>query len=299
MTKNLVDDPTQFPPQTAPVRGETRTSDSMEICFQNAANRSAHVKQRLYANDPDGTGVRRLRSVASLAALRAVTLLPADSVILVRGVGLYTYAADSLAAELEPQVIRPAVIPAEVSGRWLLVNSGLIGVANGLAPLNESGKVAGSRLAISDGAGRVAAANVVNGITQLIASHSDAILLIPADTAWRNIPGALFEVTLALGDLLFVDYEITFSYTPNDRVKIRIQITKPDATTIVSGEAYSFVHGSVPGMERMRRMKHWFVQNVLDVGKYTIALQAASVSGTTLNTAATSDVDTRIMVTRP
>lgn len=197
MPKNLTDDASVFPTQTAPLAGEPRTAGSVETPFQNAANRAAWLKDRLDNIDPTREGARRLRRFASIAALRASGDYPDKTIAQVDGVGIYQFDAAATALAAEPFVVTPTAIGAG-AGRWLWSSFGALNVANGIPQLDGSAKLPTALLAASDGV-KITAPNVRNGLLDIqmvfeLATYSTS------SGSFVDIPAPSIALNLAVGD---------------------------------------------------------------------------------------------------
>ena len=297
MPKTLTSTGATFPAQTSPIPGEARTAGSVETPFQNGSDRDEWLKQRLEHLDPDKGGLRRVRRVANISALQAVTDYPSRTIVQVDGVGLYQFDETSILAELSPLVIKPTNITHPDPGRWIVagVGYGMLNVANGVPQLDGSGKLAGTRLAICDANGRVIGANVAHGRVSLTATVSTQVYTIPATTTWVDVPGTSFPLTLLTGDIVLVDYHPQWSVTAGEKVSGRIRVTKPDAS---NDDSLSGGIGAPAGPslgQRFSFQRHFMAGAD---GTHTFVLQA---QGATANagTNTVSNVYVRIEVVRP
>lgn len=202
MPKPLTGSAETFPSQTSPVAGEPRTAGIVEAAFQNAADRTQYVKDRLDFVDPSRDGARRLRRFADIASLKSSVDYPDGSVALVDGVGIYQFSAASVAPELSPLVLAPTSIGAG-AGRWLVVATGLLalGVPNGAAQLNGSGKVPTTNLEAGDTSGRILAASVRNGLVDIQSAY-DAAGAQTTSTSFVDLPTPQITVAAKAGDRL-------------------------------------------------------------------------------------------------
>jgi hypothetical protein len=232
MPKNLTGATGSFPTQTCPIGGEPRAAGGIETAFQNAADRTEHVKHRLYHVDPTKEGVRRIRSVASVTALQAVTDRPDGTVIEVAGVGLYRFDTTSVLAELSPLVIKPtAIIPAD-PGRWLVHGYGALDIANGIPTLDANARIATSKLASSGGGSKILGANVVNGLLDLFTSSS-AGPHNTTSTTYVTVGPIEVSFTMSIGDraiILGQAYGQQNDLTPAKHFTQWL-VTKPDLST--------------------------------------------------------------------
>lgn len=94
MPQNITDVDEFTDPCTAPADGDTRNAASVLTPFQKLANRTRYLYNVLTS-----TGVRKIRTVASSGALKALTgMVPGDVAILLSGVPqLYVYRSIALA----------------------------------------------------------------------------------------------------------------------------------------------------------------------------------------------------------
>lgn len=297
MPKSLTDDAASFPTQTSPLAGEPRTAGSVETPFQRAANRAAWLKDRLLYIDPDKGGVRRPRRFASIAAMKASTDIPVGTTALVDGVGTYQFIADRT-DELDPVVVRPTSIGPSDPGRWIVVGVGfgLLGAANGVPKLESDAKLEGPALQICDGAGRVTQDNIVRGVIDQAWLDVNANTLIAQSPTWEIVTGSAIDTTTdtTVGDVIVVDYQVLAGPVAGDVVGLRVQIVKPDLSTVeYVATAYKSPTGGFAMMVPLMR-------NILATqnGSHTVRLQANG-SNTNTSTATISNVVARLSVVRP
>lgn len=231
MPKSLVGSAGSFPTQTAPFAGEARTAGSVETPFQNAADRAEFLKERLLYLDPTKEGLRRFRSVASIAALQALTDRPDGTVIEVAGVGLYRFDASSSATELSPLVVKPTDISSG-SGRWLVHGYGMLNAPYGIPTLDASGRVANARLAASGGGSKILGASVANGIVDVYTA-SAAAAMSTTSVAYVNVGSISVVFTLEIGDRVLIFGQAVGYQQDLTPAKHFTQwlVTKPDAST--------------------------------------------------------------------
>jgi len=236
MPKNLVGDTTNFPTQTAPLGGESRTSASVETPFQNAADRTAWIKARLDYIDPSGNGARRLRNVESIAQLRALTDLT-SGVCIVDGIGLYVYRGASTATAREPFVITPTSVGGG-AGRWEWEALATLNVAYGLPQLDADARLPTSRLAAAGGGSKILGASVANGLVDLYTS-SAAGPYSTTSTSYVTVGSIAVAFTMVAGDRALI-FGQAFGYqqdlTPAQHFTQWL-VTKPDASTAVVAES--------------------------------------------------------------
>lgn len=233
MPTNLSSTGATFPTQTAPAAGEARTSSSVATPFQNAADRAEYLKRRLDILQTDDEGVRRIRTVASVADLQAVTDHPNGTVIEVAGVGLYRFDDASSLAELSPLVIKPTDVGAGV-GRWIVHGYGMINVANGIAGLDTNGKLATARLAGANVNGKFDGPSIARGlIDQSFLNLSGGSFSVAADTTWRDVTGCQITTSadVLIGDTLSASFLVTINPASSDKAYLRLRVVKPDTST--------------------------------------------------------------------
>jgi len=110
---------------------------------QDLANRTAWLAAQVggnYARPDTTTGVQKLRSVASIAAMTALTDLVDGEICLVKGAGFYQYDSGSSAAAVTNLIIVPTAVGAG-SGRFILQVNGVLNAANGVGGLDSSAKL--------------------------------------------------------------------------------------------------------------------------------------------------------------
>lgn len=269
MPKNLSSTGASFPAQRTIVAGDPRSAELYEACLQDASDRTQYLKDRIEHNDPDGTGVRRVRRVANLASLRALTDRPDRSIILVDGVGMYQYFAESTLAELEPVVVKPS----DGTGRWIAADRGTLNIANGIPQLNASARVPNSLLEASGGGAKILAASVVNGLVQVRTLESDAETSTSSGT-FVDVDGASFTVDLAIGDVLIADFYVeTENMSDVNSGEFRVALVEPDTNvrSVTKGNGrhvVPFQAASVRGDG-----------TVTQAGPHTVKLQLRRASG--------------------
>jgi hypothetical protein len=202
MPKTLTDNIGSFPSQTCPVVGDARTAGSIETALQNAADRARFARDRIIAVDPDNGGVRKLRYAASLTALRAITDLTENAVIIVDGVGLYIYDASSAATALDPFVVTPTSVGGG-AGRWLWEAYLSVDVANGLAKLDANARLAVAKMAASEGGSKILPAYVQNGLVS-VTYGTDAGPRSTTSTTYADAGTISLALTLEVNDRVVI-----------------------------------------------------------------------------------------------
>lgn len=187
---------------------DPETAAGLEVSIQTAINRAELAKTRLDA------GIQKIRSVATVAALKAVTGQATGDHIVVVDTGLFQFDGASLATSDDVTVVTPTA----GGGRWLGVGRSAR-VANGYAPLDATAKVP-----------------VANLRGQLLASSSNATVGTTTGnltTQTQAILAGQLPVTLAVGDLLISQIVGTFTIsTGSNSVVMGMTITQPDTTNV-------------------------------------------------------------------
>lgn len=277
MPKTLVSDGLAFPAQTAPVGGESRTDASIETPLQNASDRAEHLKQRLYNIDPTGEGARRIRRVANLTALRAVTDLTDTGVIIVDGFGLYQFNASSSVAALDPLVVTPTSVGGG-AGRWLWSGYLCVDVANGIPKLDANARLSTTKLEASGGGSKILATFVANGLVDFFAT-SAAGPIGTTSTSYVDVTGSSFPFTLAIGDRVLI-LGSAFAYqqdlTPAVQ-QVKWLVTLPSAATATVGASEISVKGSALNEFTPLPIGTYFT--AATAGVHTFKLQQKSEAG--------------------
>jgi hypothetical protein len=233
MPKNLTGNPAVFPTQTTPLASEPRTAGSAEAPFQNAADRSEYLKDRLLFIDPNREGVRRQRRFVSVAEMKASVDMPDKSVALIDGVGLYQYDAASALVEASPAIITPTSVGAG-AGRWLAIWLGSFNVANGIPQLDATGKLPTSRLAAGDVDGRIAAGtahwSVVDIKSTFVGPTADS-----ASGSLVDVPTASVILAAKAGDYIEASVTCISCNTVPGASRIALVVVKPDASSSIVG----------------------------------------------------------------
>lgn len=279
MPTNIAEDASTFPTQTAPVAGEPRTAGSVTTPFTNASRRTAWLKDRVEYIDPTKEGARRVRRVASVSALQAVTDLTDKGVIIIDGVGVYEYDAASVSAELSPAVIKPTSVGSG-AGRWIAVSfgNGALNVANGIPQLDANGRVANARLAASEGGAKILGKSVVNGLVDLYTA-SGAGPFSTTSTTYVDVGSIVPSFTLEIGDRVIL-MASGFRYQEDLAATIQYSkwlVTKPDASTATV--AQSEVQHTPQGVNQHAALAHIAYYTAIAAGAHTFKLQQKSSGG--------------------
>ena len=135
MSTALSDSNTYTTTIVIPSSGEARTAASLAPAFQGLSNRTSYLKDRLLYLDPTRSGVMRVRTVADLDALRAISSsYRADGdAAYVKRLGLYFFEELALDESVNAtgdsrQFIRPDDVASDSDpGRWVHSQAGTFG----------------------------------------------------------------------------------------------------------------------------------------------------------------------------
>jgi hypothetical protein len=277
MPKTLTGADSTFPSQTSPLGGESRTATSIETPFQNSADRTEFLKSRLFVIDSVGTGVRRIRNVASVTALKAETELTDRTVIVVDFVGLFQYNSTSTATADDATVVTPTSVGSG-AGRWIWVSIASLDAANGVPKLDSSGRLATNKLAASGGAAKIQPASVVNGI---VATYPLAVAGPVGTTAvaYADVAGASITLTMEVSDL-FVFIGQAEKYQQDLTPAIHYSqwlVVKPDASTATVGQTES--RNKADALNEYASLACAFYYTAAAAGSHTFKLQQKSEAG--------------------
>lgn len=164
---------------------EGATGAGLDGMVQPLLNNDAFLDARMNV-----TGVKIWRTVADIAALKALTGMAQNEIVLVGDVasGFNLFAYHASAAVTGDDVL--IVTPTSGVGRWLTVLYQALGVANGIAVYNTSGKLA------------------LGKVTNQIYEVSDATLGSSANVTSTSYTTALSKsigVTAAAGDKILIN----------------------------------------------------------------------------------------------
>ena len=121
MPKDLVDSTAVFPvPVSVPKDGELATGAAFETPYQQLANRTAYLRQKV-----EVIGVDRIHRAGSFAGLKAVSGMAPLDLRVVDDFGIYWYDPSSTLGEALPHLVRPSV----GSGLWRHLEYGYRSVA--------------------------------------------------------------------------------------------------------------------------------------------------------------------------
>lgn len=125
----------------ARVDGHDGEIDDIKDRLDDLENEVADLVDRLDYLDPDKSGIRRIRTVATLADLKAVADPQDGDFIHCAELGTFRYDAAKVLSQDNQTVVRPnGVVPAN-PGRWILSNYGQLRAPNGTATLDSNSVV--------------------------------------------------------------------------------------------------------------------------------------------------------------
>lgn len=137
MTKILTPSATYGANPTFPEDGvDPETAAGLEVSVQCALNRAELAKSRLDA------GVTKIRTVADIAALKAITGQATGDHAIVKDRGLFEFDAAAALSTDDVNVVQPTA----GGGRWQLSVRALRGTINGLASLDANSRVPSAQL---------------------------------------------------------------------------------------------------------------------------------------------------------
>lgn len=268
--KELTGDPDEWVEQTSPEYENPRLVETVEDPLQRSANRTAFLKAGLDVIDPNRSGVRRLRTYATLAALRAETVLQDGTVAMVAANrGLYFFDATLGGLSTDTLMQTPNGFAPGDLGRWLAVGVGFFGVANGYPQLLPNGKIATSSLNAADAlSNRIKAREVHNGITRQFFAP---LASFSADNAtWLDYPAGTFDLSeVEVGERVLVQANIPAGTSAGG---LRVKIAH-DAVLTYSAEFY---------IGDSAALLHSFVATAATVRTLTLQLRSSPAGGTNL-----------------
>lgn len=261
MPQNITDVNTFTNPVQAIADGDAVNASNTNLPVQALANRTFNLQTRLNAIvTTSDNGVRYIRTVASVAALQAVTDYPDGSQILVQNVGLYAFSAASTATALSPLVITPTAVGAG-AGRWILQVP--YGVANGLATLDASSKLTASQVP-----NRLVAATLANLSANFSTTGTTFV-----DT------GLSSSLTCVAGDLLIVDAQLLVSVSASS-AWVNGQIVVVDGGTTILSPSLAQVYPTAANLSTSLPM--FTVYTVQTSGTVTVKTQVATTATVTV-----------------
>jgi hypothetical protein len=224
MSETINGSPTFSNSHTVPTAGQLVTAAAHKGYAQSLANNDKWIYDKLIA------GVDRVRSVANLAALQALTGMVDGDVVNCVSLGFFRFHATDATSANNVTIVAPGV----GSGRWRHVAVDLRGVANGLAPLDGSQLVPVANLPtnVANGvAGLDGSAKIPSAILPLRPVNqwiiTTAKVVINAASGWTLL-GDIIPTDVVSGDILIVkatlpilaDYDL--GWDPGVSVSARI-----------------------------------------------------------------------------
>lgn len=200
---------------TAPVDGEPRSAGSVATGLQQLLDMVGYVKTLL------DSGVLRIRSVASVTALKALTGHTTGDHATVKDLGLYQFDASSALTANDVTVVQPTV----GGGRWLHVNRSS-NVSNGFASLDSAGKVPNAQLR-----------GVLSQSQTATPSPTSGNLASQIQVIYPSV----INLTLAVGDVWMICGRALLQFggsglSLSDDCQAYIDVVQPDTSTVeVSG----------------------------------------------------------------
>jgi hypothetical protein len=190
-------------PAAANVSCPATTGTTFSLAAENLAVQLAAIAAQI-----DGTetnGATTMLTVVNAAALRALATTPTNGVVAMatptNGFGLYVWAASSTTADDGLYTIKPTATSG--AGRWVYLDAGPLGAANGIATLTSGAKITTAQLPYgaangitqADSTGRTPAAGVRNGVISVQEAHATSI------TAWDS---TTLSIAGASGDKVLI-----------------------------------------------------------------------------------------------
>lgn len=246
MPQNLTGVPGSFPVQRAPLPDEPRTAGSVATPYQDSANRTQYLYDRLLFLDPVKGGVRRLRRFANVAALMAATDHTDGTVCTVRGIGVYEYDASFGGAHDGVMYVKPTDVGGGI-GAWVMFLASTVGAPKGIAQLDNAGKIPVSYLAFTDSANRIRSEEVRNGII------STRVIDAPGPVTVAD-GGALVDLT---------DLQMSFNLNVGDRLVVNLAVR----AYIGAGDTNARITGKVvaPSFAATERLCGYYCANGSEV----------------------------------
>lgn len=277
MPETLTGNPAAFPAQRSPLDGEPRTAGSVAIGFQDSADRTQYLADRLLYIDPAKGGVRRVRRFVDIDALQAAADHVDATVCTVKGYGLYEYDASFAGTQDLPVVVKPTDVGAGL-GAWILQLRNIIGGANGVARLDGSGKIPVSFLSFSDNQNRIVASSVRNGTVGLKALSNLSATTVPNTNTPVDIDGTVMSFNLITGDVVIIGIGTSIAFgNASNLLGLQFKVTKPDTSTSV--EALAFYSGG--GGTVFPRITSFHTFAAQEDGTYQVVLQGVGTGPAT------------------
>lgn len=195
---------------TGPVGGEARSSASVRTMAQQLLDQTGWLKALVDA------GVLKVRSLANVAALKAVAGQATGDHRVVKDLGLFEFDGGSSATSDDVTVVTPTV----GGGRWLHVNRGAR-VANGFAPLDAAAKVPNANL---------------RGVLSASQSASPSTTSGTLGGVIHETYSSILTISLAIGEVLAVAGRASFSfgggYATTEDVQAYLVLAQPDTSLV-------------------------------------------------------------------
>lgn len=211
MTKILTPVATWGSNPTYPEDGvDPETAAGLEVSIQSALNRAE------FLSAVQATGVPRVRSVSSIAALKAVTGQTTGDHVVVKDLGFFQFEAAAVLTSDDVNIVTPTV----GGGRWLLNTRALRGAINGLASLDATARVPAAQLR-----------------GQLVSTGTTGVTSFSGGTASgseSNAIASLFTPSLVVGQVFevhgsFFCSRTSGTSTDGEVIRFHFDVIKPSA----------------------------------------------------------------------
>ncbi len=257
-----------------PDDAEGATGAGLDGFAQALANREEYLKALV-----ETTGVKIVRSVASLAALKALTGMAHREIVLMDDatLGFHLFAYHSTATNTPDDVL--IVQPTVGGGRWFTALLSGIGVPNGLAIYNGSGKL---------GLGKVVNQTYEAAVGILGSNYNNTT------TTYATGHSVTSGVTVATGDKVIIHAHGSLSATAlAGACSSRLTVSENGGADIALTETEDLFDNSV-----IHRRSYHTVRTVVTGGSFQVRWQIKSGSSGNAATLATPTAIT-IQVIRP
>jgi hypothetical protein len=218
MPTNITDVSTFSDPVVGPADGDTRNASSVLTGLQHLANRTRWIYDLLTS-----TGIGRVRTVASVGALKALASpSPGDVVILLVGIPqVYIFRSVALAGT---DITGMRYDSTTVAGQWVSPWFYLADVSGTFAP--------GPRLDVQV----LPPPNRVVDIPESIVSSPSSLSWTSGGT-WRALDASLASVSLQEGDIVYLSGSCTWSTNDavDGEVDFRLYVSAPGGAGAVDG----------------------------------------------------------------
>lgn len=259
MPANLVDDDSVFVVQRGPVHGDPLTPTAIRNYFGDAANRAAYVKRVFEEN------AQKIRAVANLTALRALTAHDNDDIVIVTTYGeAWIYVATATATDNALSVAKPDDVSG--SGRWINM------------PLTYGSGVAFHAPGPLTSAGKVPPAQIYNGAL----STPQTLYNLAHSTTSTSFVTIGSDLTVSAPDVagyLEIAYDITADPPSGSLSIYRVQFVDPASAT---GQSADIEIVDPTGTQVQRGGV--FIHPSNPAGTWSVRLQVKSGNGSTAST---------------